>query len=60
MLVQFSIGKDGIHLDDGELISADVTAIGLANQRRGHADITSKVCAPWDIARQICRCVVTS
>ena len=45
MFVQLSIGMDGIHLDDGELISADLIPLGLANQRRGHADMSSKVCA---------------
>ena len=57
MLVQFSIGLGGVHLVDGELISADLTAIGLANQRRGHADISSKVCAPCKSAhrKETCR-----
>ena len=50
MLVQFSIGKDGVHLSDGELVSADLTAIGLANQRRGHADLSSKVWDSWNSA----------
>ena len=35
-------------LDCGRLISADLTFVGMANQRRGHADTCSKVtCHPF-------------
>ena len=42
-LLQFTIGEGGLQLDCGRLISADLTFVGMANQRRGHADTCSKV-----------------
>ena len=52
-LVQFTVGGGDLHLDCGELVSADLTLIGPANQRRGHADLSSKVCGlmeePWAV-----------
>ena len=42
-LLRFTIGEGGLQLNCGRLTSADLTFVGMANQRRGHADTCSKV-----------------
>ena len=42
-LLKFDIGPGGIQLHDGQPTGADLKFVGGANQRRGRADVCSKV-----------------
>ncbi|KAK9915988.1 hypothetical protein WJX75_007001 [Coccomyxa subellipsoidea] len=42
-LLRFTVREGGLILRDGELVSADLRFEGLANQRRGRADLCSKI-----------------
>ena len=52
-LLRCSVGARGIQLVDGEPTGADLKYEGLANQRRGRADVISKVgCFPLAIFKE--------
>ena len=42
-LLRFDIGPGGMHIQCGQPTGADLVFTGVANQRRGRADVYSKV-----------------
>ena len=57
-LLRFSVRNGGLFLRDGELVGADLQFESLVNQRRGRADMCSKVLTPLVVWPHLGNCQV--